>query len=659
MRDTDDPDLIAYLEAENEYSTRWFDSRRDLTDAIFHEIRSRVQEDDVSAPVPHGGWFYASRTVEGLSYPIHQRGRSADDATDATRAEVVLDENIEAAGHEHFDLGAFEVTADHRRLAWAADTNGDEHYTLRIRDLHTGIDLPDVVDDTAWAGLMWSTDGEVILYVVADEAERPHQVRAHRLGTPSTDDVVVHTEDDGRFHVSIHPTRRGRLGIIHCASRTTSEVHLVDLGHPTLHPVLVRRREDGVEYHVDDWGDRLVITTNLEAEDFRIMTADPSAPSEWAEFDPPSPGRRITGVECFADVLAIHEWAEAQPRVRLLDRARSSRSIHIADEPHDVEFGPNEDWEARSVRLVHQSLTMPMRVLDVDLASLGITEVRRIPTPGVELGDYVADRRWATSHDGTRVPYDILRRADTPLDGTAPALIYGYGSYEVSLPPWFSVARLSLVDRGVVWVLAHPRGGGELGRGWYLEGRLTSKRNTFYDTLAIAADLAPLVDPTRIGIRGGSAGGLLVGACITMRPDLFATAVAEVPFVDIVSTMSDPTLPLTINEWEEWGDPRSEPYATYMSSYSPYDNTDPTGERPAIYVTAGLNDPRVSVHEPAKWVALMRLGGPRDRPLLLHTEMGAGHAGPSGRYESWRDEARTLTFILDTLRPAGTAVVTS
>jgi oligopeptidase B len=290
-------------------------------------------------------------------------------------------------------------------------------------------------------------------------------------------------------------------------------------------------------------------------------------------------------------------------------------------------------------------------VYDVEVESGERVLRKQTPTPNVSLERYTSVRTWATAPDGTKVPVDVVHHVDTPLDGTAPALVYGYGSYEASIPPYFSAARISLLDRGYVWALVHPRGGGELGRGWWLDGRLTSKRNTFTDTMACADHLAAegFADPARLGLRGGSAGGLLVGACITMRPTLFRSAVAEVPFVDIVTTMSDETLPLTANEWEEWGDPRVEPHASYMLGYSPYDNTRP-GDHPALYVTAGLNDPRVSYHEPAKWVAKLRaVGAGRDHVLLLRTEMGAGHGGPSGRYEAWRDEARTLTFLLQTL----------
>ena len=325
--------------------------------------------------------------------------------------------------------------------------------------------------------------------------------------------------------------------------------------------------------------------------------------------------------------------------------------LDFGTEPHDIELGANPEWDTTSLRLGYQSLTTPATVYDHDVVTGERILRKQTPTPNVDLTKYVSTRTWARSADGTEVPVDVVRHVDTAVDGSAPCVVYAYGSYEASLPPWFSVARLSLLDRGVTWVLVHPRGGGELGRRWYLDGRLLNKRNTFVDTLAAVEHVVAegWADARRVAIRGGSAGGLLVGACVTMRPDLFASAVAEVPFVDVVTTMSDPSLPLTANEWEEWGDPRAEPYATYMLGYSPYDNTE-AADYPALYVTAGLNDPRVAYHEPAKWVAKLRsVGAGVDRPLVLRTEMGAGHGGPTGRYDAWRDEARVLTFLLQTL----------
>ena len=355
------------------------------------------------------------------------------------------------------------------------------------------------------------------------------------------------------------------------------------------------------------------------------------------------------GADPFEGHLVISEWADAQPRLRILFRDGTERIIDLGDAPHDVDLGGNPEWTTTEVRFGTQSTTVPPTLYDEEIATGQRTLLRRVPTPNVDLDQYRSARLWAQAPDGVLVPVDIVHHVDTPLDGTAPGVVYGYGAYEASMPPWFSVARLSLLDRGFVWALVHPRGGGELGRQWYLDGKLESKANTFTDTIACAEHLIAtgIVAADRLCIRGGSAGGLLVGACITMRPDLFASAVAEVPFVDIVSTMSDPTLPLTVTEWEEWGDPRTEPFATVMSAYSPYDNTVPA-EYPAIYATAGLNDPRVSVHEPAKWTARLRSVNTSDAPILLRTEMGAGHGGPTGRYDAWRDEARTLAFILAT-----------
>jgi oligopeptidase B len=646
LKDRDDPDTIAYLEAENAYSSDWFAKRSELHDELFEEIKSRVQETDTSAPVASDDWWYVVSTEQGLSYPIHHRGRSADTATE----QLLLDQNVEAADHSFFDVGTFEVSHDHALLAWSADTSGDEHYTMRIRDLTTAADLSDEIADTTWAGAAWSLDGRYLFYVVADEQERPYRVMRHRVGTPQHDDIEVFADHDERFYVGVGTTRSKQLIVIHSGSKTSAEDWLIPTADPLLAPVCVAPRRDDVEYHVDDWGDRLVILTNDDAVDFRVMTATLDDPGHWTELIATQPGRRITSVEPFADFLALHEWNDAQPEIRIVTRDGRQSVLAIDPEPHDVEFGPNEQWETSLLRLTHQSLTTPPRVIDVDVDGGDITVVKQTPTPNVDLDAYVSERSWATASDGTQVPVDIVRRSDTPLDGSAACVVYGYGAYEISMPPWFSVARLSLLDRGVVWALVHPRGGGELGRQWYIDGRLLAKRNTFTDTLAVCDHLVEVgvAAPDRLAIRGGSAGGLLVGAAVTMRPDRFRAAVAEVPFVDVVTTMSDPSMPLTVTEWDEWGDPRHEPYASYVLSYAPYDNT-VAADYPALFVTAGLNDPRVSYHEPAKWVAKLRQVRTNDRPLLLRTEMGSGHAGPSGRYDAWRDEARVLTFLLETL----------
>jgi oligopeptidase B len=645
----DDPELLAYLRAENEAADAFFAPHREVIETVFGEIRSRVQETDLSTPVEFGPWWYVTSTTEGSSYPIHHRGPDAARATDQT----LLDENVEAHGHDYFDLGAFDVSLDHRFVAWSMDTAGDERYTLRIRDLTTGVDLDDRLDDTANAGVAWSSDGAWLFYVTADEQERPSTVWRHRIGTERADDVCVFDEQDERFFVGIGSTRSEAWIVISSASRTSADARLVATGDPTAEPCVVLPRRDDVEYGIDHWGDSFVMHTNDDAVDFRLLVAPEHAdwtdPSAWSELIAHEPGRRIIAVDAFADHLLIHEWSAAQPRLRLVFRDRSERLVDLGDEPHDIEPTANPQWSTDLVRFTVQSLSRPTTLYDEHVATGERTLLRQIPTPNVDLDAYRSERIWATAADGTKVPVDVVLHVDTPLDGTAPGVLYGYGAYEASLPPWFSVARLSLLDRGWVWALAHPRGGGELGRQWYLDGKLEAKQNTFGDMIACGEHLIAhgFVAPDRLALRGGSAGGLLAGACMTQRPDLFASVVAEVPFVDVVNTMSDPTLPLTVTEWEEWGDPRTEPYASCMLRYAPYDNTVPA-DYPAVYATAGLNDPRVSVHEPAKWVARLRDVSTGSAPIVLRTELDAGHGGPTGRYDAWRDEARTIAFLLAT-----------
>lgn len=642
LRDDEDPATIAYLEAENAYCAEWFAPHAALSEAIFNEIRSRVQETDESVPTQKGPWWYVARTIEGKSYAVHCRGNSAATATE----QVLLDENIEAEGTEYFAIGALDVSPSHALLAWSSDVDGSEEYVMRVRDLATGTDLADRIERTYY-GTAWSADDQWLFYTVPDEQMRPHQVWRHRIGTQQADDVLVIEEPDERFFVDVDLCRSGEWIIITMDSKESSEVWLIPAADPAAAARCVRPREDKHEYAVDHWGDRFVVLTNDSAEDFRLMTAPVGDPGTWTELVPHVAGRRITGVEPFEGHLVLHEWSQAQPGLRVLFRDGSMRSVDLGSEPSDVEFAANAEYRTTALRFSYQSLTRPRCTFEEDVVSGMRTLLKQTPTPNVDLDAYATERVWARSHDGENVPVDLVWRKDTPVDGTAPLLLYGYGSYEMSLAPWFSVARLSLLDRGWVWALAHPRGGGELGRRWYRNGKLLHKRNTFEDFIASAEYLVAQgwAAPSRVAIEGGSAGGLLVGACTTMRPALFASVVADVPFVDIVSTMSDPTLPLTITEWEEWGDPRSEPYASYMLSYSPYDNTVPA-DYPAMYVTAGLNDPRVSFHEPAKWVARLRTVNTGTRPVLFKTEMGAGHGGPSGRYDAWRDTAQTLTFLI-------------
>jgi oligopeptidase B len=562
-------------------------------------------------------------------------------------ADVLLDENLEAEGHDFFALDAFDVSPDQQLLAWSADIEGGEKYTLHIRDLTTGVDTADVVHDIAWCGTAWSHDNTSLFYVTANEAMRPYRVWRHDLGTDEADDTLVYEESDERFYLYVTLSRSGKWVIIDTRSKTSSESLLIPADDPKQEPMTTRPRADDVEYAVDHWGDQFVILTNLDAEDFQVMTAPLDAPSVWTELIGHQHGRRIVAIEPFERHLVLHEWSDAQPRLRVLLTEGGERVFDLGTEPHEVEIDANPEWSSDTFRYRYQSLTTPMTIYEEDVRTGARTMLKQTPVPGVDLSHYIASREWATSHDGARVPVDFVRHVDTPIDGTAPCVVYGYGSYESSEAPWFSSARLSLLDRGFVWALAHPRGGGELGRRWYLDGKLLNKRNTFLDTIAVVEHVVAnrWAAPDRVAIRGGSAGGLLVGACMTMQPELFAAVVAEVPFVDVVTTMYDEALPLTITEWDEWGNPATEPFASYMLSYSPYDQTT-ARDYPPLFITAGLNDVRVSYHEPAKWIAKLRAVRTNDATLIMRCEMGAGHAGPSGRYDVWREEARTLTFLV-------------
>lgn len=641
LADKDNPGTIEYLNAENEWADAWFTPSQALIDELFGEIKSRVKEDDDAVPVRRGAWWYTSRTETGKSYAIHSRGSTA-----ATAGEhVLLDENAEADGHDYFSLNVFDVSHDDNVLAWSSDTDGSEMYTIRFREIATGKPLPDEIPDTTWGGSAWSTDDRYFFYVVPDDAMRPWRVIRHEMGTPSTADVTVFEDPDERFFVSVDLSKSKEWIIIESGSRTSAEAWLIPAGQPTSTPGVVRPRVEDIEYSVDHWGDRFVVLHNTDAVDFRVDLAPVASPGTWEPFIAHVPGSRITQFETFRGFGVMQRWVDGQQVLSFVAHDGTETPIRVLDEPHEVELDANPEWESDEVRISFQSLTVPATVASVARGTGDMSVLKRTETPNVDLASYVAMREWAVAPDGTRVPVDIVRHRDTPLDGSAPCLLYAYGSYEASMAPWFSVARLSLLDRGWVWALAHPRGGGEMGRNWYLQGKLLSKRNTFTDTLACAHHLGNgPVDPDRMVVRGGSAGGLLVGACITMEPGTFAGAIAEVPFVDVVSTMSDPSLPLTVTEWEEWGDPRVEPWASYMRSYSPYDNT-VSVRYPDLYVTAGLNDPRVSYHEPAKWVARLRAVSP-ETTVVFKCEMGAGHGGPSGRYDRWKDEARTLAFAV-------------
>jgi oligopeptidase B len=669
LRDKDDPEVIAHLEAENAYTEAVMAGTRPLQEALYAEMVARIQETDLSVPVRKGPWLYYGRTVEGSSYGIHCR-RAAEGPEDAE--EVLLDENALAEGHDYFSIGNFSVSPDHRWLVYSTDTTGGERHTMRFRDLSSGTESDESIADTSY-GAAWANDNATVFYVRVDEAMRPYQLWRHRVGDDPSTDVLVIEEPDDHFYLGVGRTKDDRYVLCGLDSKITSEVLALDADDPTGAFSVIEPRRHGVEYSVDhDRGDpgtgrpaRFLIVTNDGAEDFRMMTAPDDSPGRdhWVEVLPARTGVRLDAVDPFDRYLAVFEREDAGTRMRVIEHATgASTPVEQAESPSTVWGEANPEYDASVLRYGYTSLATPRSVYDLDLESGGLTLLKRQPV----LGDfdpawYRTERRWATAGDDTRVPLSLVYRADL-VDGPgpgpgAPCLLYGYGSYEASMDPTFSSLRLSLLDRGFVFAIAHVRGGGELGRHWYQEGKFAAKPNTFSDFVACARHLVDdgWTSPDRLVARGGSAGGLLMGAVANLAPDLFRAVVAEVPFVDCLTTILDETLPLTVLEWEEWGNPVEDP-AIYevMKSYSPYDNVAARGpdgspvRYPDILATGGLSDPRVGFWEPAKWVAKLRAANPANR-VLLKTEMGAGHGGPSGRYDAWRDEALVYAFILDAL----------
>jgi oligopeptidase B len=581
---------------------------------------------------------------------------STGDGTPLPGEEVLLDGNALAEGHDFFALGTFDVSPDGRRLAYSTDFSGDERFTLRIKDLQTGEVLPDEIPDTSY-GTAWSADGSAVFYLTVDEAWRPHRVWRHTVGGPPSEDDLVYEETDERFWVAVRLTRSERFILIDSHSKVTSEVRFVPADEPTASPIVVAPRRQGVEYSVEHHGHRFLILHNDGAEDFALAYTSVDTPGEWVTMIEHDPGTRLDAVDAFVSHLVVSLRRDGLTGVRVMPVGGTDwYDVELPEPIYSVGLDANPEYETASVRLHYASLVTPDSKYDYDLTTRTMTLRKRKPVlPGpdgrpFDPARYEQHRDWALADDGTRVPISLVCRAGTPRDGSTPCVIYGYGSYEASMDPWFSIPRLSLLERGVIFAITHIRGGGELGRRWYEDGKLLAKKNTFTDFVACARHLVKSgwTSADRLVARGGSAGGLLMGAVVNLAPDAFAGIVAQVPFVDALNTILDPSLPLTVTEWEEWGNPLADPdvYA-YMRSYTPYENVAPLRYPPIMAVTS-LNDTRVLYHEPAKWIARLRAVAP-DGTYLLKTEMEAGHGGPSGRYDAWKEEAFVAAWMLDRL----------
>lgn len=668
LRDKDDPEVIAYLEAENAYTEDATAHLEPLRQKIFDEIKARTKETDLSVPMRRAGWWYYARSFEGKQYAVHCRcpisdpddwtPPALDENTEIPGEQVLLDENVEAEGHDYFSLGAATVSLDGNVLAYSVDVLGDERYTLKFKDLRTGELYPDTITGIG-AGGTWAADNRTLYYTTVDAAWRPDTVWRHRLASGLPAEKVYH-EPDERFWVAIGRSRSDKYLFIASGSAVTAEVHYVDANDPSAELTTVWGRRDLVEYSVEHavvgGEDRFLILHNDGAENFMLVDAPVSDPSDFRTLIEHRADVRLDGVDAFDGFLVISYRSEALPKMalwRLTEDGYGAREeLTFDSELTAAGMGGNPNWSAPKLRIGATSFITPARIYDLDLATGERTLLREQPVlGGYRPEDYVERRDWAVASDGARIPISIIHRAG--LQFPAPALLYGYGAYESCEDPRFSIARLSLLDRGMVFAIAHVRGGGELGRPWYEHGKLLEKTNTFTDFIAAARHLVDtgVTRPQNLVALGGSAGGLLVGAVANMAPELFAGILAQVPFVDALTTILDPSLPLTVTEWDEWGNPLEDPEVYhYMKSYTPYENV-AAQDYPAILAMTSLNDTRVYYVEPAKWVAALRHTKTDGHPVLLKTEMVAGHGGLSGRYERWKEAAFQYAWLLAAADP--------
>ncbi|WP_280441224.1 S9 family peptidase [Nocardia brasiliensis] len=682
LRDKENPEVISYLEAENAYTEAQTAHLAGLRDSIFDEIKSRTQETDLSVPTRMGDYWYYSRSFEGKQYGVHCRCPIAADAegidawtppqleagTEVPGEQILLDSNVLAEGHDFFALGAYSISHDGNLLAYSVDTNGDERYVLRFKDLRTGDLLPDEVAETA-PGATWSLDGTHVFYQTVDESWRPDTVWRHRLGTAPDADVKVFHEPDERYWVSVVSTRSEKFLMIWVGSKITTEGWVLESDNPEGEFRVILPRREGVEYSAEHavvaGEDRFLILHNdvvdgVKAENFVLADAPVADPSNLTLLIGHRDDVRLEDVDAFADHLVLSYRREALTRVTVWPLTESGygerKELDFDLELFSVGAGANPEWAQPTLRIGLSSFITPVQVFDYVPATGDLLLRKEQPVlGGYDANDYEQHRDWAVAADGTRIPISLVWKKGGPLDAPKPLLLYGYGSYEASMDPSFSVSRLSLLDRDMVFAVAHVRGGGEMGRLWYENGKTLTKKNTFTDFVSCARHLIDtgVTAADRLIADGGSAGGLLMGAVANLAPELFTGILANVPFVDPLTSILDPSLPLTVIEWDEWGNPLADKDVyDYMKSYAPYENIE-AKDYPAILAITSINDTRVLYVEPAKWVAKLRATKTGDAQLLLKTEMSAGHGGVSGRYEKWKEVAFEYAWVLDRVGLAG------
>jgi len=644
-------DIKAYLNAENAYFETAMADTGTLQEQLIAEMRGRMKEDDTSLPVKDGPYAYSWKFVEGGEHPI--RIRTPRDGGDE---EVLLDVNKEASGKDYFELGTVSTSPDHTMLAWSRDTSGSEYYQLNFRLLKDGKDSGEIIADVG--SVAWATP-EILFYTRVDENHRPSKVFRHKVGSEPAEDVLVYEETDMRFFCGVGRSRSGDYIFISAGMNDQDEVRFIPTSAPDSAPTLITPRQDGLEYNVEHQGGRFLIHTNAhDAVDFKIVETPVNNPAieNWRDVIGHQPGRMVLSIDAYQDWMIWMERENALPRICFMGTDEKISSVSFDEEAYSLGVSTGPEFISNEFRFTYSSPTTPSQTYDYDLQTGKriLRKEQEVPS-GHKATDYVTRRIMAASHDGAEVPVTILHHKTTSIDGTAPCLLYGYGSYGASMPASFSTNRLSLVDRGFVYAIAHIRGGEEKGRAWYEDAKFGKKPNTFKDFIAAGEKLIQdgFTAKGKIIIQGGSAGGLLVGAAVNMRPDLFGGVIADVPFVDVLNTILDDRLPLTPGEWSQWGNPiESEEAFRDIAGYSPYDNVE-AKDYPPMLVTAGVSDPRVTYWEPAKWVAKLRTVKTDNNILMLRTNMSSGHFGKSGRFAALEDAARSQAFALKSMGMIG------
>jgi len=650
FKDRNDPETIPYLEAENAYTEAFMAHTVELQKQLYDEMLGRIKEDDSQVPVPRDGWFYYSRTERGKAYPIFCRKRGSLDAPE----EVYFDQNKEAEGHAFYQLGGMEVSPNHELLAVLVDTNGYEDFYLKVKDLRTGKWLDEDIDKLSW-GLAWASDNRTLFYMTPDSAKRGDRVWRHVIGEAREKDVSVYQDTDVLFNVGVSRSRNGQWILISSGSFTQSEWHVIPADKPTTALRTLAKRRPGVEYEVEAGERVFFITTNENARNFKVMTAplNSTSPSSWNDWLAHRPDVFVEGILPFKKYMVVIERREGLRHLRITAfDGGATHDVTFPEAAYGVFPGGNPEYASERLRFSYSSLVTPSTVFDYDMSSRARTQLKQDEVlGGYDASKYEIERVYATARDGTRVPVSIVHKKGFKRDGKAPLLLYAYGSYGSTTEPTFNSQRFSLIDRDFTFAIAHVRGGQEMGRPWYDDGKMLHKKNTFTDFIDVADHLVRerYTSPDRLAANGGSAGGLLMGAIANMRPELFKVIVADVPFVDVINTMLDASIPLTAQEWEQWGNPNRPDEYRYMLSYSPYDNVEAKAY-PRMLVTSGLNDSRVGYFEPTKWVARLRATRTDANPLLLRMNMGAGHGGSSGRYERLKENAFRYAFIIDQVR---------